>query len=250
VNTGLVQFIPSLPLSTILAENNGNLRAYLSSLSQKDSDRMIKSEFDTLSIDPEIHDNYLRSSAGYSVITYILGVGDRHLENLLLCETGHLFHVDFTFVFGRDPKPFPPPMKLCKEMVEAMSGVPLKFDGQQQSYPTEYRRFKRLCFTGFILLRRNARELLTAIGLLSHSGTADLSPLATASDLPAAPQHHSIELGPHVSRAVLFVQERLMMDLAEEEALARFDLLIDESVTALFPQVMETIHKWAQYWRT
>lgn len=251
VNTGLVQFIPSLPLSTILSENNGNLRAYLSSLSQPTTtDRMAKSEFDTLSIDPQIHDNYLRSSAGYSVITYILGVGDRHLENLLLSESGHLFHVDFTFVFGRDPKPFPPPMKLCKEMVEAMSGVPLKFDGQQQSYPMEYRKFKRLCFTGFTLLRRNARELITSIGLLSHSGTADLSPLATPSDLPTAPQHHSVELGPHVSRAVLFVQERLMMDLTEEEALARFDQLIDESVTALFPQVMETIHKWAQYWRT
>ncbi|CAI9756282.1 unnamed protein product [Fraxinus pennsylvanica] len=31
-----------------------------------------------------------------------------------------LFHVDFGFILGRDPKPFPPTMKLCKEMVEAM----------------------------------------------------------------------------------------------------------------------------------
>lgn len=55
----------------------------------------------------------------------------RHLDNLLLTDDGRLFHVDFGFILGRDPKPFPPPMKLCKEMVEAMGGAercfPLSF---------------------------------------------------------------------------------------------------------------------------
>jgi len=45
------------------------------------------------------------------------------LDNLLLRDDGSLFHVDFGFILGRDPKPFPPPMKLCKEMVEAMGGA-------------------------------------------------------------------------------------------------------------------------------
>lgn len=49
--------------------------------------------------------------------------GFRHLDNLLLRDDGRLFHVDFGFILGRDPKPFPPPMKLCKEMVEAMGGA-------------------------------------------------------------------------------------------------------------------------------
>ena len=30
---------------------------------------------------------------------------------------GKLFHIDFGYILGRDPKPFPPPMKLSKEMV-------------------------------------------------------------------------------------------------------------------------------------
>ena len=35
---------------------------------------------------------------------------------------GRLFHIDFGYILGADPKPFPPPMKLCKEMIEAMGG--------------------------------------------------------------------------------------------------------------------------------
>ncbi len=35
---------------------------------------------------------------------------------------GRLFHIDFGYILGNDPKPFPPPMKLCKEMIEAMGG--------------------------------------------------------------------------------------------------------------------------------
>ncbi len=50
-------------------------------------------------------------------------MGYRHLDNLLLTKDGRLFHIDFGFILGRDPKPFPPPMKLCKEMVEAMGGA-------------------------------------------------------------------------------------------------------------------------------
>ncbi len=68
-------------------------------------------------IAPEIMDTYVKSCAGYCVITYLLGVGDRHLDNLLLTELGHLIHIDFGYILGRDPKIFPPPMRLSKEMV-------------------------------------------------------------------------------------------------------------------------------------
>lgn len=62
----------------------------------------------------------------------------RHLDNLLLRDDGRLFHVDFGFILGRDPKPFPPPMKLCKEMVEAMGGAE--------------RLFQIYAFLGFLFL--------------------------------------------------------------------------------------------------
>ncbi len=218
VNTGLVQYVPPSPLSIVLENYNGDLRAYLSHLSSLNEPL----------VDDQILENYIRSSAGYSVITYVLGVGDRHLENLLLTDSGHLFHVDYTYVFGRDPKPFPPPMKLCKEMVQAMSGTPIDFSSGIQ--PVEFQKFKRFCFTAFQILRRNARELLTCVALLVHSGTADLSMLATPSDISGI---SSLEPGLRISKAVLFVQSRLMLDVGEEEALRRFDQLIDESYRTL-----------------
>ena len=77
-------------------------------------------------------------------MTYVLGVGDRHLENLLLTPDGRLFHVDFAYMFGHDPKPLPPPMKLTKEMIEAMGG------GQS----VHFTQFRQYCHTAYLVLRR------------------------------------------------------------------------------------------------
>lgn len=80
------------------------------------------------------------------------------LESIILSIfhffSGHLFHIDFGYILGRDPKPMPPPMKLTKEMVDAMGGP-----GSEQ-----YKTFTDLCFSAFFHLRRLV--ILTIQGIL------------------------------------------------------------------------------------
>jgi len=60
----------------------------------------------------EYFQNYTYSLAANCVITYLLGIGDRHLENLMMQKDGRIFHIDFGYTFDNDPNlPELPPFK-------------------------------------------------------------------------------------------------------------------------------------------
>lgn len=44
-------------------------------------------------------------------------------------------------------------------------------------------------------------------------------------------------------------QEKFRLDLDDEAAVQWMQALLNESATALMPQIVETTHRWAQYWR-
>jgi phosphatidylinositol 3-kinase len=45
------------------------------------------------------------------------------------------------------------------------------------------------------------------------------------------------------------VQENFQLNKTDEEAMRYFRDLITTSMNAMFPQLFETVHKWAQYMR-
>jgi len=88
---------------------------------------------------------YMRSLAAWTVITYLLGVGDRHMDNIMITHSGILFHIDYGFVLGKDPKPLAPHIRMNENMIEGMGG--------RES--AHYSQFKVLCAEVFICLRRH-----------------------------------------------------------------------------------------------
>lgn len=54
-----------------------------------------------------------------------------------LCQintAGQLFHIDFGFIFGQDPKPLPPPFRFTKSMADAMGGEDSEHYAKFKSY--------------------------------------------------------------------------------------------------------------------
>lgn len=205
-----VQYIDSVPVAEVL-DAEGSIQNYFR--------KHAPAEGAAYGIQQEVMDNYVKSCAGYCVVTYLLGVGDRHLDNLLLTKTGRLFHIDFGYILGRDPKPLPPPMKLSKEMVEAMGGT----------NSDHFNDFKILCYTAFLHLRRSANLILNLFSLLVDANIPDIA------------------LEP--DKTVKKVQDKFVLHLTDEEAVHYMQNLIEVSVSAMMAAFVEQLHKMAQYWR-
>jgi phosphatidylinositol 3-kinase len=208
---GVLQFIPNQTLADVLTEYHGII-PYLRSHNADETSK--------LGIKPEVMDTFVRSCAGYCVITYILGVGDRHLDNLLICEDGHFFHADYGYILGRDPKPFPPMMKLPAQIIDGMGGAPSE----------NYDKFRSYCFTAYTTLRKSANLILNLFALMTESTIPDIMF--------------------EKDKAVHKVKEKFCLEMTEEAAILHFQNLINDSVTATLPKFIDALHNLTQkYWR-
>ena len=93
----------------------------------------------------EVRTTFTQSCVAYCLFSYLLGIGDRHMENIMLKNTGEIFHIDFGFILGSDPKPLAPEIRITNEMIDAMGGYESK----------HYVMFKELCGRAFLCLRRH-----------------------------------------------------------------------------------------------
>ncbi|KAJ8944483.1 hypothetical protein NQ314_009467 [Rhamnusium bicolor] len=98
---------------------------------------------------------YIRTTAVMSMAGYILGLGDRHGENILLDSTcGDVVHVDFNCLFNKGESfdwPERVPFRLTHNMVAAMG--PLGVEGV----------FRKSCACTLRVLRTNANTFMSIV---------------------------------------------------------------------------------------
>ena len=108
---------------------------------------------------------YIRSCAVMSFVGHVLGLGDRHGENILFEEdNGSLMHVDFNCLFDKGltfEKPEYVPFRLTQNLVDAM-GI--------YGYEGPFRRCSEITLT---LLRSNEDALMTILETFLHDPTTD-----------------------------------------------------------------------------
>ncbi|VDL76594.1 unnamed protein product [Nippostrongylus brasiliensis] len=165
-------------------------------------------------------DNFTRSCAGWCVATYVLGIGDRHNDNILMTTTGHVFHIDFGKYMGdwqtaggfrRDRVPF----VFTGEMYHVING------GNQQK--ESYQTFIDYCCQAFNYLRRNYAILANPLKMMACSDIAGMN-----------------------VESLNFVEKNLMLELSETDAVIQFTQLINHSLKSAFPRINFFFHTLAQ----
>lgn len=111
--------------------------------------------------------NFSRSTAVMSILGYVLGLGDRHGENLLLLNrTGEVLHVDFDCLFDKGLElelPERVPFRLTQQMVDALGAT---------GYEGVFRKSAEVTLR---LLRENEEMLMTNLETFLHDPIVDWS---------------------------------------------------------------------------
>uniref|UniRef100_A0A7S2C498 PI3K/PI4K catalytic domain-containing protein n=1 Tax=Octactis speculum TaxID=3111310 RepID=A0A7S2C498_9STRA len=165
-------------------------------------------------------DNFQNSCAGYCVATYVLGIGDRHNDNIMLTRDGRLFHIDFGHFLGNFKSKFgvkreSAPFVFTKHFEAVLGGA--ESGGR-------YRQFEELCCRAFLVLRQNSKYLISLFSLMIDCGIPELQ---TLDDLE-------------------WMQNSLMNCTTEEDAAKKFLALIGESLENKSTRFNHAIHIFAK----
>jgi phosphatidylinositol-4,5-bisphosphate 3-kinase len=159
-NVGMIEIVQdSMTISKIQKKVSGKFGAFVK---ETIKDYLRENSKDDQEFEKSI-DNFIRSCAGYSVATYIIGIGDRHNSNIMITSSGHLFHIDFGHFLGHWKSKFgiqreggSSKFVFTDAMLHAMGG---------RNSPG-FKQYKRYSTTAFNLIRKNGWRLITLLQLM------------------------------------------------------------------------------------
>ncbi|KAL0205522.1 hypothetical protein P9112_000829 [Eukaryota sp. TZLM1-RC] len=188
-------------------------------------DRFLKKKNPTPESLSKAVSNFSKSLAAYCVATFVLGIGDRHSDNVMISKLGRLFHIDFGHILGnykyfkgipREKAPF----VFTPDFAYALGYYNKK---RKQSDPNHFNQFVDYSIAALKVLRQNAKIPINALSLMIHSGLPELMS----------------------SLDVEWVMGSLMLDSTEDVVEERFEKLIHESLNALSTLLNNAVHLMA-----
>ena len=146
----------------------------------------------------ECYKNFLLSNVAYCCATFVLGIGDRHSDNIMLKKNGELFHIDFGHFLGH----FKYKMGIKRER------APFVFTNQfktvlDSSEGQAFDEFKKLFWEAYKVLREHSDVLVTLLRILICTDIPELK----EKDIEYLNQ--SLVLNYDTKEAEIFLDEKL-----------------------------------------
>ncbi|TNN87663.1 Phosphatidylinositol 4,5-bisphosphate 3-kinase catalytic subunit delta isoform [Liparis tanakae] len=156
-------------------------------------------------LDPAIEE-FTLSCAGYCVATYVLGIGDRHNDNIMIRETGQLFHIDFGHFLGN----FKRKLGINRERVPFILTYDFVHVIQQgrTNNSEKFERFREYCERAYKILCRNAMLFVNLFAMMKAAGLPELTSF----------------------KDIQYLKDSLALGKSEEEALKNFKVKFNEAL--------------------
>lgn len=115
-------------------------------------------------------DNFMYSCAGYCCATYVLGIGDRHNDNIMLQRNGNMFHIDFGHFLGN----YKTILNIKRETTPFVF-TPMYAQVLEGKSSEKFNEFVKYGSAAFNILRKNSHLLMTLFLLMLGTGIPELT---------------------------------------------------------------------------
>ncbi|XP_033942762.1 phosphatidylinositol 4,5-bisphosphate 3-kinase catalytic subunit delta isoform [Pseudochaenichthys georgianus] len=151
-------------------------------------------------------EEFTLSCAGYCVATYVLGIGDRHNDNIMIRETGQLFHIDFGHFLGN----FKRKLGINRERVPFILTYDFVHVIQQgrTNNSEKFERFREYCERAYKILCRNGTLFVNLFAMMKAAGLPELTSF----------------------KDIQYLKDSLALGKSEEEALKNFKVKFNEAL--------------------